>query len=711
MRYTTARPAKFGEYMLNDLYKDTVNFVPNYDGEEVEPELLPSLLCNALLNGTKGIAVGMGASFPSQNIKDVYNCLFYIIDQSIKNEEVDINELIRLIQAPDFATGGITIIDNNLIEGYKTGKGKCYIRSKYHIEDNNIIIDEIPYDVNKQKLVENIKILSKDRIGKNKQKIPAAITGIKDVRDESDKNGIRICIELKNGANSETIINNLIKRRIDFQKSFSINMIAMKNGIPKQYNLYEVFNEFMGHAIDVFMRKSQYMLNKLTKRINVLKGIIHCFNDYDEDNNLIIDRVYTILRESDNPQEEMTNLGFNKEQIEYILEQKLRSLMKTNIEKIQKEYDDNLKEYDYNEKVLNDVPFMLQELKKQFQIIVDKFGDDRRTEIVENFNTVTDMDLIKDEMLVITYTTDHIIKAVSEKEYKTQRRGGKGIKGTETKTDEAIRFMFTCSNKHDLLFFTNNGKCYPLKAFKIDKSSRTAKGKSIQNYLSLSEGEKIINVVCADLTDKESYLLFITKLGMIKKLAVDQLSERFAYTKVISFKTEEDTLIQALLVKDENVIIITNNGLSVKIKSTDIRSMGRQASGVRAMKITDNEVIDMAIVTENSSILTITENGYGKKTPESEWRENSRGCKGVKCHKITDKTGNIMAVLTPKDNDELLIATKNGLIVKIDTEQIKNYGKTASGVKLISLNEGDKVVSVSLQTKQEIGLTENTENE
>lgn len=715
MRYTESRLSRYGQELLNSINKNTVDFKPNYDQEEEEPVVLPTLLPNMLLNGTSGIAVGMATKIPSHNIRDVYRACYKIIDNTIEGKETTIDEVIDLIQAPDFATGGTIMGLSGVREGYKTGKGKVIVRSKYHLEESkkgtSIVIDEIPYKVNKQKLIENILELSKD-VKNSKGTIikPSIFPQIKEIRDESDKDGLRVVIDLKKDENPQIVINNLISNT-KFQDSFSMNLTCLCNGEPKLMNLLDMLNEFLAHAASVVTRRTEFDLDKANKRLNIVEGILMCFMQDPENPELeVIDRVTHIIRKSDNPVEGLMELGFNQAQAEYICEMKLRSLSKASQEKLENEKNELIANIDEYNAILTDDVVLLNKIKTEFIELETKFGDDRRTEIEIDCTSIEEEDLIKDETLIITYTTEGTIKAVEEKEYKSQKRGGKGVKGTNTKDDEIIKFMFTTSSKDDLLFFTSEGRCHVLKAYRIGKSTKAAKGRNINNYLNLNIGEKIVSVLNTNIKNKDNYLLMITKLGQIKKLSLSELSTRFAVTKVITFK-EGDSLVQALLNNGENVLIVTANGMSLRIDTAAegnkaIRPMGRNAAGVIGINVSeDDEVVDMCTLHDNELILTVTEQGFGKKTNNEEWNVIGRGGKGVVAHD-TSKAGKIVSVLTVHDDDELFIATEQGLITRIPTTGIRTCGRSSKGVKVINLNNDDKVASVSVNKNKDNEITE-----
>lgn len=716
MRYTEARMSRIGQQLLNDIHKNTVDFKPNYDGEELEPVCLPTLLPILLANGAFGIAVGMMTDIAPHNIKDIYKACYLMIENTKQGLDTDIEDIIDALHAPDFPTGGQIMGLKGVKEAYRTGKGSFPVRGVYEIEDtkkgSQIVITEIPYRVNKQQLVENIIELSKDKKNdKGQVTSQAKIKGIKEVRDESNKEGMRIVIELKKDENPNIVINNIIKHT-KFQTNYNMKMLALVEGKPQSLNIKEILTQFLAHSASVIIRRTQFDLDKDMKRLNVVNGILKCIESED-----ILNTVINTVRTAEDPIQELIALGFNQAQAEYIYDMKIRSLSKASEEKLLTEksgLESNISEYNA---ILNDNNVLLDKIYVEFKQLEELYGDDRRTVVTAEAGSLDEEDLIKDETLIVTYTNDGIIKAVEEKEYKSQKRGGKGVKGTNTKDDEVITCMFTTNSKDDLLFFTTEGRCHTLKAYKIGKSTKAAKGKSINNYLNLNVGEKIVSVLNANLKDRDKHLLFITKKGQIKKLSLEQLSTRYDVTRVITFK-EGDSLIQALLISEgDHVLIVTSLGMSLRIDtsaegSKAIRAMGRTAAGVTGINVAENdEVVDMCIVNDEDIILTITETGIGKKTKANEWKVIGRGGKGGKAHGLSEKTGRIVSVMTAQSDDELFIATEKGLITRIPSEGIRVCGRCSVGVKVINLNENDKVASVSInKNKEENTEIEETEN-
>lgn len=711
MRYTESRLSKYGQMLLTDINKNIVDFKPNYDQEEEEPIVLGNLIPNLLLNGSFGIAVGMSTKIPSHNIHDIYNACYKIIDDTIAGTETDIEDLINIIKAPDFATGGKIIGLSGIKAGYRTGKGKVCVRGVHEIVEDkkgtSIIITELPYNVNKEKLINNIRDLMKDEKDKKGKVIKKAIfSQIKEVRDESDKEGIRIVIEIKKNESAQIVVNNLIKNT-KFQDNFNIQLIALVNKKPEVLNIKEMLEHFLVHATSVLLRRTEFDMQKANDRMNIVEGILKCLNNEET-----LQRVIDIIRHEENPIDVLCKeIELNEQQAEYVSDMKIRAISNANHQKLLDEQISLQSIIDKYNSILTDETVLLLTLKEEFKKIEEQFGDERRSEIVLEAGSIEEEDLIKEETLVITYTDKGIIKAVEEKEYKSQKRGGKGVKGTNTKEDEIIKFMFTTSSKDDLLFFTTEGRCHVLKAYKIGKATKGSKGRSINNYLDLNEDEKIVSVLNTNIKNRDNHLLFVTAKGQVKKLSLEQLSNRFSVTKIITFK-DNDYLVQALLLSnDEHVLIVTAKGQCIRINPDDpkktIRAMGRTASGVSGINVSEDDVVvDMCTIKDEDIILTITENGLGKRTNANEFRLIARGGKGIIAHKLSDKTGNVVAIEKVDENKELFVATEKGIITRIPITGIRLSGRSSSGVKLINLNKNDKVVTISAIDKEDEEIIE-----
>jgi DNA gyrase subunit A len=702
MRYTEARLSRIGYALLNDIDKNTVDFVPNFDSTEREPTVLPAMIPILLANGATGIAVGMATNMAPHNLGELYDAINYIIDCTLEGNEPDIGEIINIVKAPDFPTGGQIIGLSGVKEAFLTGKGKIIIRAKYAVEEKDnktsIVITEIPYMVNKASLIEKIHDLKQTEI-----------PGIKEVRDDSDKDGISVVIELKRDANVQLVINKLLKHT-EMQVTFSVNNTVLVDGQPRTVNLKECLELFMAHAASVVLRRSQYDLDKAGARLNIVDGIIRALDNIE-------DVIETIRNNDDAVAALIENYKFNEEQAKAIVDMRLKALTNASREKYDTERNDLESDIVKLSAILNDDSTLLTTMKTEFIGLKEKFADERRTEIVLDEDSIEEEDLVKDEMLVVTLSSDGLIKAVEEKEYRTQNRGTKGAKAMNTKDDEVIKYLLTVGSKEDLLFFTNLGRCHTLKAYKIAKTSRTARGKSINNYLTLQEEEKVVTMISTDKDNKDNHLLFVTKNGIIKRLAIEQLSSRLSVTKVVGFK-EDDSLITAVVVKPKDQVMITTAlGQSIRIKMDAegpkcIRPMGRSAAGIIGISLEENDyVVDMSVVEDDSTIFTITQNGLGKRTSITEYPIHGRGGKGVITHKVTDRTGQVMSALTVSDKDEIFVATEKGLVIRINANTISTMGRSTSGVKIINLNEGDKVVSISKgNTEDEYATTQDVES-
>lgn len=695
MRYTECRLTKIGEFMLKDLEKNTCDMQPNYDDTEIEPVYLPSLFPN-FVNAVEGIAAGMATKTASYNLNEIIDSAVYIIDSVLQHQCVDENTFYSIIKGPDFPTYGNIIYNKKELDNIlKQGKGSIKLRGSYEVEtnknNNEIIITEIPYKVNKANLVLKIDDLVKD----------GSIDNVKDVRDESDKRGIRIVIETKKDANIQLIINKLIKLT-DFEISYSVNNNVIFEKKPKIMNMLEMVNCYLSNCIEIITRRSEFDLNKYQKRLNLVEAIIWAYSSKEN-----VDNIIEIIRNSSS-QTAINSLlkygqefNLNQAQAEYLIDIKLKSLTTDNLNKFIKEKE----ELDNNINRLNDIltnqEILFRTLKEELIQIKNDFGDERRTQFI-NDSSIEEIDCINEETLVITFSTGNIIKSVEEKEYRNTNRGAKGSKAGKIREDEAIKTMLTVNSKSDLLFFSNLGRVHVLKAYRIEKASRTAKGKSIYNYLSLEPNEKVITMLSTDLRNIEQSFLFATKNGIVKRLEFNSLSAVRNVTKVISFK-EDDMLISVQVVtSNDDIILTTAKGNSIRFNVDSIKPTGRTAAGVRGIKLSQNDiVVDAVKVEENATLLTVTELGLAKRTDFSSYRNQSRGGKGSSTHKISSKTGHLVCATSVVDTDELFIATTNGMIARINVDSIRSVGKNSSGVRLINLTANDTIASVSRNIKDE----------
>lgn len=703
MRYTEAKLSRLGALMLGGINKNTVDFVPNFDNEETEPSVLPTLIPNLLLNGVSGIAVGMATNIAPHNLGDLYRALDLILANGLEGLSTSDEEIIQIIQAPDFPTGGQIIGVSGAHEAYRTGRGSITIRSKFEIEDHKgsprIVITEIPFQVVKSRMIAKMDKL-------RRESIPA----IKEIRDESDKDGIRVVIELKKDAQVQTVVNQLLKKT-DMQTTFSMNMTVLVGKQPAEVSLKQALEYFISHAAEVVTRRTQFDLDKAAARAHLVAGIIAAVEN--------VDLVIELTKAAKSDEEAIVSLGehigLDEIQAQAVIDRRIRSLTQQNVEKLYQEAEDLQAAITKFQGILEDEAVLLQTIRNEFDEIKSKYATDRLTEIVHEEGSISEADMIQEETLIVTMSSSGLIKSVEEKEYRTQNRGAKGSKAAAVKDDEVIQYLFTVSSKEDLLFFTNQGRCHVLKAFKIQKGSRASRGKSINNYLTLSEGEKVVTMIATDLTSKEEDLLFVTRKGIIKRLSLTELSVRMASTRVISFK-EDDALVTAVIVRPENEVMITTaRGQSIRIGmdgtgAKQIRPMGRSAAGVVGISLRPEDyVVDMDKVEENGTIFTIGSKGLGKRTDVSEYPSQGRGGKGIVTHNITEKTGDLVCAMMVSDEDDLFVATEMGQVIRIKVNTVRSMGRSTAGVKIMNLNEGDRIVSISKGTADD--QPEETEGE
>lgn len=705
MRYTESRLSHVGSYMLKDIKKDTVDFQPNFDETEREPIVLPSLFPNLLANGTDGIAVGMASSIPPHNVGSLNEALQFIIQKTLEGEEADIEDLIRIVQMPDFPTGGTIINLAEVQKAYRTGKGRAVIRSKYTIEEGKhgeqkIVITEIPYKVNKAKLIEKIDELRKD----NK------IEGIKEVNDDSDQKGLSIAVTLKKGTNSNFVVKNLLKYT-DMQASFSMNHVALFERTPKQFTLKEALDEFLAHVANVILRRTQFDVNKAQARMHIIEGIIIALND--------VDGVLGIIKASKNNQEAIATLSERYEmsdvQAKNIIEIKFKSLSQSSIDELYAEKDELEGKINIWNSILTDEEVLLHTMSSELNEMADKFSSERKTDYQEVDGKITDRELIKDQDLVITISEKGIIKAVDASEYQSSSRGTKGQKNAKLKEDDNVKFMFMVNSRDDLLIFTNKGRCHLLEVYKLPIMKRSQQGKYLANYISF-EDEEIVNILPKTQDDNQADLLLITRFGIGKRLELSELSSRMRSTKVITFK-ENDELVDVVFIEDgDEVLTLTASGQAVRFNpnaegSKGIRPMGRAAAGVRVIKLAEDDFVIKSVVVESEKqLLLITENGYGKRVEFEEFSTLNRGAKGVRSIGLSDKTGILVDAASISD-EELFIATVDGIVNRIKTDDIRTMGRQAAGVKVINLNENDAVLSISLYKSEADIEGELTEDE
>lgn len=696
-RYTECRLTRYGEMMMNDIDKNVVDTRATYDDTSVEPVVASGLICNYLLNPSTGIACGFSTNTASHNLTEVYNALIYILEESIKEDgEVEIERLLELIQGPDFPTGAIIVDNNDWYKIFTEGKGKVTVRAKYEIVEDKkktyIKVTEIPYGVNKLKLVNSIE----DKIQKG------ILTDIKEVIDASNEDLINIQIILKKNANPDLVISNLLAKT-DLQTNFNYNMNTLLDKQLKQTGIMDCLYEFINHGLEILKRRAQYDVDKINKRILLLEGVIKVLED--------LDTTIDIIRNHENSLDDLMN-HFELEQVqaEYVLDMKLRRISNTDEEKVQNELDELYDRLPKLLDIINNETATIIALKEELEVIRDKFGDERRTSFdLSSKATITIEDLVVDEDLIITVTSEGNIKSVAASEYNTQKRGGKGNKGAKTKDDENVVDLFSVHSKDDLLFITNTGRCHTLKAYEIPKVAKNAKGKNVVNYLQLEDGEHPVSILATNIEEnKNNALTIITKQGRIKRLELNQLSNKFSYTRIIKL-LDNDDIVNALLAKEtDEVLIVTNKGLYVRFPVETVRPQGRTATGVTGInfKIEDDFVLTSTIITDKDELVTVSELGIGKRASASEYTASkNRAGKGFVFYKANARTGNVAACITINNKEDLLITTAKGLVIRIASDNVSLLSKSAMGTKLINLDKDDTVVSVAkvLPNKEEVG--------
>ncbi len=682
MRYTEARMAKIAETMLTDIEKNTVDFMPNYDDRLQEPTVLPSKIPTLLINGSSGIAVGMATNIPPHNLTEVINGIIKIIDEDNVTDE----ELLSIIKGPDFPTEGIIIGREGIKEAYLTGRGKITVRAEAEIEEtsNNrqrIIVNSLPYQVNKAKLVENIASLVREK----------RLEGISDLRDESDRiDRVRIVIELKRDANAQVVLNQLYKNT-QMQDTFGIIMLALVNGEPKILTLRQCLDYYIDHRKTVILRRTQFDLDKALARAHILEGLKIALDNIDE--------VINIIRNSYDDAKErlMKRFGLSDIQAQAILDMRLKTLSGLQREKIDEEYNELMKLIEYYREVLSSERLVFDIIKKELTEIKEKYGDERKTKIAAAEGEIDVEDLIKEEQSVITLTHFGYIKRMPVDTYKSQKRGGKGITGIATREEDFVKQIFTASTHDIILFFSNKGKLYRLKGYEVPEAGRTAKGTAIVNLLSLDPGEKISAVIPINNFSEGKYLLMGTKNGLIKKTALTEYnSARKTGLLAITLKDDDELIDVRLTDGEDNVVMVTKKGMSITFDEKDVRPVGRNAQGVIGIRLDeDDSVIGMESIISNikGTLLAITENGFGKRTELEEYRVQNRGGRGIITYKVTPKTGDIVGIRIATDEEDVMLITDNGTIIRLNVKDISILGRATQGVTLMRTNEG-KVVSI-----------------
>jgi len=682
MRYTEAKMSKITSQMLRDINKETVDFIPNFDGEEREPVVLPARFPTLLVNGSSGIAVGMATNIPPHNLTEVINAVIMLID----NPEATIEDFMTEIKGPDFPTGGIILGRSGIRNAYETGRGRILVRSKAEIEEHNgrnrIIVSEIPYMVNKANLIESIANLVKEK----------KIDGISDLRDESDRDGMRIVIELKRDANANVVLNRLYKHT-KMQDTFGVIMLALVDNEPKVLNLKQILTHYLNHQKDVVKRRTIFDLDKANARAHILEGLKIALDN--------IDAVIALIRASKTTQEAKDGLiekfNLSEKQSQAILDLKLQRLTGLERDKIEDEYNELMKTISYLQSILNSEEILLNIIKDELVEIKTKYGDDRRSVIEKNPYSFEDEDLIDDEDIVITLTHGGYIKRLPADTYNAQKRGGRGIQGITTKEDDFVEHFLITPTLNNILFFTNKGKVYKLKAYEIPEGGRTAKGTNIINMLPLDSDENIQAVMSIRTFDSDNYLLMGTKSGMVKKTSLDKFENiRKNGLNAINLK-EDDEIVGVRITKgDDEVLFVTKDGYSIRFSEKEVRNMGRTTTGVRAINLREGDIaVSMIIAKPDEELLVISEKGFGKRTAIENYTLQRRGGKGIKTYKISEKTGNVISARVVRDIDEIMLINNNGIIIRINVSDISTTSRNAMGVTLMKTGEDVNIVAVA----------------
>lgn len=697
MRYTEARLSKISMEMVADINKDTVDFIPNFDETEKEPTVLPSRYPNLLVNGTSGIAVGMATNIPPHNLTETINGIIKIIDNKVEeNRDTEIEEIMEIIKGPDFPTGATILGRKGIEEAYRTGRGKIRTRAVSEIEtmDNGksrIVVTELPYMVNKAKLVEKIAGLVKEK----------KVDGITDLRDESDQEGTRVVIEVRRDANANVILNQLYKHT-QLQDSFGVIMLSLVNGEPKVLNLLQMLDEYLKHQKDVVTRRTRFELNKAEERAHIIQGLLIALDNIDE--------VIKIVRNSRTTADAKSALserfGLSDAQAQAIVDMRIRQLTGLAREDLENEYKELMEKIAYLKSILADENKLLTVIKEEIEIVRDKFGDNRRTKIGIDVD-LDDEDLIPEEDVIIAMTNLGYIKRMTVDNFKAQNRGGKGIKGMQTINDDFMKDMFMVSTHDFILFLTNTGRIYKLKGYEIPESGRTARGMAIVNLLQLQPGEKISAMVQMREFEDDKYLIMATRKGTIKKTPISAYTNiRKSGIQAITLREDDELIDVTISDNTNNIMLITKDGQGIKFRETDVRETGRSAMGVRGIELKGNdEVISMQLETEGEYILIVSANGMGKRTPFNEFKLQNRGGKGVKCYKITDKTGDVVGAKAVNDGNEVMMITNEGIVIRMFVDDISILGRVTLGVKLMNTGKEDDIVVASI-TKVKESVTE-----
>ena len=708
MRYTEARLSKISMEMLADINKNTVDFAPNFDETEKEPTVLPARYPNLLVNGTSGIAVGMATNIPPHNLKEIIAAVVKIIDNIVEeNRDTEIEEILKIVKGPDFPTGATILGTRGIEEAYRTGRGKIRVRAVSNIETlpngkSQIIVTELPYLVNKARLIEKIADLVKEK----------KIDGITALNDHSSREGMRICIELRRDVNANVLLNKLYKHT-QLQDTCGVIMLALVNNQPKVMNLMEILKHYLAHQEEVVTRRTQYDLNKARERAHILEGLLKALDNIDE--------VIRIIRGSENTQVAkarlMERFELSDAQAQAIVDMRLRTLTGLEREKLEAEYKELMARIRRLEAILADRNLLLRVIREEILAISEKYGDERKTAIGFDEFDISMEDMIPNENTVITMTKLGYIKRMTVDNFRSQNRGGKGIKGMQTIEDDYIDELLMTTTHHYLMFFTNMGKVYRLKAYEIPEAGRTARGTAIINLLQLQAGEKITAVLSLKDYSQGQYLFMATKSGIVKKTPIqDYANVRKTGLAAISLKDDDELIEVKFTDNKKDIILVTKYGQCIRFKDTDVRSTGRVSMGVRGINLSDgDEIIGMQLCSQGDYLLIVSEKGMGKRTSMSEFSVQNRGGKGVKCYKITEKTGNVVGVKAVNDDNEVMMITTEGIIIRIACSDISILGRITSGVKLMNLDEKVSVASIAKvrekEENTEVNEQEDTESE
>ena len=687
-RYTEARMAPFALEMLRDIDKDTVDFVDNYDGEEKEPVVLPARFPNLLVNGANGIAVGMATAIPPHNLKEVIDGTIKLID----DPDADVEALIKIIKGPDFPTGATIVGKTAIKEAYRTGQGKVKLRAKGTIEEGSrgitsIIFTEIPYGVNKASMISHIAELVRDK----------KLEGIRDIRDESSKGEVRVVIELKKDVNPKVMLNRLYKHT-ELETNISIIMIALVDGRPQLLNIHDILTEYIKHQKEVLTRRTKFDLAKAEARAHILEGYRIALDHIDE--------IIKTIRESydDAKEQLMKKFGLSAIQAQAILDMQLKRLQGLERDKIEAEYQELLKKIAYYKSLLADEHLLMGVVKDELTEIRNKWGDDRRTEIIADEEEVDESELIEEENVVITVSHLGYLKRVSEDTYRTQKRGGKGITGLTTRENDFVKHLITTSTHDNLMFFTSMGKAYKIKAYEIPEANRTAKGTPAVNFLNLMQRERIQAVLPVKEFSEDRYLIACTKMGNIKKMQLSEFdTNRKAGLIAIKLRDGDDLISIKETKGDANVIIITKKGKCISFSEDDVRVMGRAAGGVRAILLDkDDEVVSMELARKGEELLVVTEKGYGKRTPVKDYKVQARGGKGLLTYDKSkfDKTGYLVGAMTVQDDDEVFLINSDGIIIRIEASDVSRLGRTTQGVRIMKVEEETEIVAMAKSIRE-----------